>query len=83
MPEIPLSQLVAGQAGKVLRLEGQGGARQRLQEMGIICGTSVEFVRVAPLGDPIEVKVRGYRLTLRKQEADGVIVDVAALGSAP
>lgn len=49
--------------------------RQRLQEMGLIRGAPVQFVRVAPLGDPIEIKVRGYHLSLRRQEAEAVIVD--------
>jgi ferrous iron transport protein A len=59
----------------VLRIDGLEGARQRLQEMGLIRGTVVRFVRAAPLGDPIEIRVRGYSLSLRRQEADGVIVE--------
>lgn len=48
--------------------------RQRLLEMGLTKGSTVEFVRVAPLADPIEIQVRGYRLSLRKQEAENILV---------
>jgi ferrous iron transport protein A len=75
MAEAPLSQLTPGQSGRIVRVEGEASTRQRLQEMGLIRGTRVEFVRVAPLGDPIEVRVRGYSLSLRRREADAVIVE--------
>ena len=48
--------------------------RPRLMEMGLLVGTPVELVRFAPLGDPVEIKVRGYNLTLRRHEADQIIV---------
>lgn len=76
MAECPLSRLSPGQKGRVRQIEGSGAALVRLREMGLIRGTPVQFVRVAPLGDPIEVKVRGYSLSLRRQEADAVIVEV-------
>lgn len=75
MAECSLSELTAGQSGRILRLEGQAGPRQRLQEMGLIRGTLVQFVRAAPLGDPIEIRVRGYHLSLRRQEAESVVVE--------
>ena len=75
MTECPLTELSTGQCGRVRRIEGAAGIRVRLQEMGLIRGTTVQFVRVAPLGDPIEVRVRGYNLSLRRQEADAVIVE--------
>ena len=75
MAECSLSDLSPGQSGRVQRIEGQPANRQRLQEMGLIRGTAVQFVRAAPLGDPIEIRVRGYHLSLRRQEADAVIVD--------
>lgn len=74
MAEIPLSQLAPGRPARVLRIEGRPAARQRLQEMGLIRGAAVQFVRAAPLGDPIEIRLRGYSLSLRRQEADAVIV---------
>jgi ferrous iron transport protein A len=75
MAECPLSELSPGQSGKVQRVEVTGSARGRLQEMGLIRGTVVQFVRCAPLGDPIEIRVRGYRLSLRRQEAESVIIE--------
>jgi len=75
MAECSLSQLSPGQSGRVCRIEGQGTARQRLQEMGLVRGTTVKFVRAAPLGDPIEIRVRGYSLSLRRQEAESVMVE--------
>lgn len=77
MSEIKLSELTPGCAGKVTRIEGNPQARQRLQEMGLVRGTVVQFVRAAPLGDPLEVKVRGYSLSLRKAEAEGVTLEVS------
>jgi ferrous iron transport protein A len=76
MAELKLSELSPGAAGKVTRIEGNPGARQRLQEMGLVRGTTVQFVRAAPLGDPLEVKVRGYNLSLRRSEAEEVTVEV-------
>jgi len=75
MSERPLSELSPGQSGRVCRLTGEPPVRQRLQEMGLVRGTPVQFVRVAPLGDPIEIRVRGYSLSLRRQEAEAIIVE--------
>lgn len=77
MLEMKLSELSQGKAGKVTRIDGNPQAKQRLQEMGLVRGTTVQFVRAAPLGDPLEVKVRGYSLSLRRAEAEGVTVEVA------
>ena len=76
MNEQKLSELSPGMAGKVTRVEGNPADRQRLQEMGLVRGTTVLYVRAAPLGDPLEVKVRGYSLSLRRSEAEGVTVEV-------
>ena len=75
MAECSLSSLSPGQTARVLRVAGQPAARQRLQEMGLVRGTTVQFVRAAPLGDPIEIRLRGYHLSLRRQEAEAVIVE--------
>lgn len=75
MSQCSLSQLRPGESAKLVRMEGEGPVRQRLQEMGLIRGTIVRYVRAAPLGDPIEIRVRGYHLSLRRQEADAVIVE--------
>ena len=67
-----LDRLLAGQAGRVTAVGGDADIRRRLLEMGLTPGTSVRVVRFAPLGDPIDVEVRGYHLSLRKQEASQV-----------
>ncbi len=67
-----LSQFQPGQRGKVLAIELPGSIRGRILEMGLTVGTTVEVVRFAPLGDPIELKVRGAHLSLRKTEAAGI-----------
>jgi len=68
----PLSSLPAGSAGTVTAVEVAPEHKGRLLEMGLIPGTRVEVVRYAPLGDPVEIKVRGYNLSLRKHEAEQV-----------
>ncbi|HEY3330336.1 MAG TPA: ferrous iron transport protein A [Capsulimonadaceae bacterium] len=71
---VPITQLKAGKRGTVVRLDGNSGLRQHLLEMGFTKGTEVEFIRQAPLGDPIDLRLRGYRLSLRRAEASAVIV---------
>lgn len=71
---IPLSQLPVGSAAAIATFPAAGSAFVRLREMGLLPGTPVTLLRVAPLGDPIEIKVRGYNLTLRKSEADQITV---------
>jgi ferrous iron transport protein A len=70
-----LSELAAGERGSVTRVAGDAEAARRLMEMGLMRGTSVEVVRRAPLGDPLEVKVRGFMLTLRRAEAEHIEVE--------
>ncbi len=72
---IPLSALPVGSSAKVTELPKQGSAFLRLREMGLTVGTSLTLVRTAPLGDPIEIKVRSYSLSLRKSEADHIQVE--------
>jgi Fe2+ transport system protein FeoA len=69
-----LSALPLGQKGRVLGFALAPELRQRLLEMGLTVGAQFEVIRFAPLGDPIEIKVRGYCLSLRKNEAAGVLV---------
>ena len=71
-----MSELKPGEEGIVVRAEGPPALRRRLMEMGIVRGTRVKMVRKAPLGDPIEYEVKGYNLSLRAGEADGVYVEV-------
>lgn len=64
-----------GQTVKEVRLTGEGAVRRRIMDMGITRGTEVYIRKVAPLGDPIEVTVRGYELSLRKADADMIEVE--------
>lgn len=59
----------------VKRLQGDGAVKRRIMDMGVTKGTAILVQKVAPLGDPIEVKVRGYELSLRKGEAENIIVE--------
>ncbi len=70
----PLTSLAVGTAGIVTEIQVPPDNRARLLEMGLLVGTSLELVRFAPLGDPVEIKVRGYHLTLRKHEAEQIWV---------
>jgi len=69
-----LSNLRPSENGSVVRVEGPDDVRRRLVEMGIVPGVTVEVVGTAPLGDPLEVSLRGYRLAIRRSEAAGVTV---------
>lgn len=73
-PTQPLSQLAPGTRAVVAEIRVPVEHRARILEMGLLVGTTVELVRFAPLGDPIEIKVRGYNLSLRKHEAEQVLV---------
>ncbi|HYR57687.1 MAG TPA: FeoA family protein [Chthoniobacteraceae bacterium] len=67
-----LGALPVGERGRVVGFDLPPEHRQRLLEMGLTIGAEFEVVRFAPLGDPLEIKVRGYMLSLRKREAAGV-----------
>lgn len=71
-----LSEMKVGEKGKIERLTGCGSAHRRILDMGVIPGTELEVERVAPLGDPIWVRLKGYQLSLRKEEAANVYVEV-------
>lgn len=64
-----LDKLPVGSGGRIARVGGQGALRRRLLDMGLTPGTRVEVVKRAPLGDPIELELRGYSLTLRLDDA--------------
>ena len=70
----PLTSLSLGTSGRVAEIKVPSTSRARLMEMGLLVGTSIELVRFAPLGDPVEIKVRGYHLTLRRHEAEQILV---------
>lgn len=64
-----LSEFAIGESGTVVKVMGEGAIRRRLFDMGITPGAQIYFRKKAPLGDPIEITLRGYELTLRKAEA--------------
>ena len=67
---LKLNNFQIGQEGKVVKVNGEGRVRRRLFDMGVTPGAMVYLKKKAPLGDPIEVTIRGYELTLRKDEAE-------------
>lgn len=69
-----LKDVKIGETAIVTKLNGMGSLRRRIMDMGITKGTSIYLRKVAPLGDPIEVTVRGYELSLRKEDAENIIV---------
>ena len=73
---IPLSELGAGQRGRVEAVAGEPALVQRLYEFGLLEGEEVELVGVAPLGDPVEIRIGNTRLSLRLREAAGVTVSL-------
>ena len=72
--EKTLNELKVGDKAEIVKLEGAGDVKRRLMDMGVVKGTVVEVERIAPLGDPIEIKIKGYNLSLRKEEASKIIV---------
>ena len=71
-----LSEMAVGTSGVIVEFASGADDLERIEEMGVTPGEAVQIVRYAPLGDPIEIKVRGYFLSLRKQEADRIKVKV-------
>ena len=71
-----LDELIVGETGLIKSIEGEGKIRRRLFDMGVTPGASVYLRKKAPLGDPIEITIRNYELTLRKDEANLINVDV-------
>jgi Fe2+ transport system protein FeoA len=71
-----LNKLRPGDGGRVVGVVGSGLLRRRILEMGLVPGTEIRLKGMAPLGDPIEVLVKGYSLTLRRREAEAVTVEV-------
>ena len=69
-----LKQAKVGSTVRVLKLHGEGALRRRIMDMGITKGVQVNIVKVAPLGDPVEITVRGYELSVRKNDAECVQV---------
>jgi len=72
---IPLSELKPKERGTIVKVGGDGPVHRRILDMGVVPGTEVEVVKVAPLGDPVELLLRGYHLSLRKEEAREILED--------
>ena len=70
-----LREIPVGGSAKVIRIHGEGAVKRRIMDMGITKGVTIQVRKVAPLGDPIEITVRGYELSLRK--ADAEMVEIA------
>lgn len=67
-----LRQAAIGETVRIVRLHGEGAVKRRIMDMGLTKGTTVQIRKVAPLGDPIEVTVRGYELSIRKADAETI-----------
>ncbi|MCI9191077.1 MAG: ferrous iron transport protein A [Lachnospiraceae bacterium] len=71
-----LKEAKVGDTVRVVKLHGEGAVKRRIMDMGLTKGVDVQIRRVAPLGDPIEVTVRGYELSIRKADAEMIEVEV-------
>jgi ferrous iron transport protein A len=71
-----LAKLAPGDTARITAIGSIGPLKRRLMDMGLLPGEEVKVEKVAPLGDPIEVRIRSYRLSLRKKEAEGIAVEV-------
>ncbi|MBR6101006.1 MAG: ferrous iron transport protein A [Ruminococcus sp.] len=70
-----LRDIPIGQTAKIVKIHGEGAVRRRIMDMGMTKGTDVTVRKVAPLGDPVEITVRGYELSIRKADAEMVEVN--------
>jgi ferrous iron transport protein A len=70
-----LRDVKIGETAKVVKLSGEGAVRRRIMDMGITKGTELYVRKVAPLGDPVEITVRGYELSVRKADAENIEVE--------
>jgi ferrous iron transport protein A len=71
-----LAMLKPGEQGKITKIGALGPLKRRLMDMGVLVGEAVKVEKVAPLGDPIEVSIKNYNLSLRKKEAEEIAVEV-------
>ena len=71
-----VSMLKRGEKGRITLIKATGPLRRRLMDMGVLVGEEIRLEKIAPLGDPVEVTVKSYRLSLRKKEAEGILVEV-------
>jgi len=73
-----LAKLPPGARGRITNIGAIGPLKRRLMDMGVLVGEVVQVEKIAPLGDPIEITVKAYKLSLRKKEAEGIAVEVMA-----
>ena len=73
-----LAMLQPGQTGKITKIGSLGPMKRRLMDMGVLVGEKVKVEKIAPLGDPMEITIKNYKLSLRKSEAEGILVEVLA-----
>lgn len=76
MPIFTLDKMAPGESGRVVRIHGRGPVRRRLVDMGLTRGAVIDMVKTSPLGDPVEYRLRGYHLSLRKSEARTIEVEL-------
>lgn len=76
MPIFTLDKMAPGESGRVVRIHGRGPVRRRLVDMGLTHGAVIDMVKTSPLGDPVEYRLRGYHLSLRKSEARTIEVEL-------
>ncbi|UZJ40659.1 ferrous iron transport protein A [Prosthecochloris sp. SCSIO W1101] len=70
-----LSELTKGQTARIKKISCSGSLKSKLIDMGVLKGEKVQVVRIAPLGDPVEVLIKQYKLSLRKKDIEGIIVE--------
>ena len=73
--QLPLCELEAGERGRIVQVKGASGFKKRLLEMGLVRGEEIEKLKVAPLADPAEYVVKGYHVSLRREEACDVVIE--------
>ncbi|HEY3277000.1 MAG TPA: FeoA family protein [Syntrophorhabdaceae bacterium] len=71
-----VSTLKKGERARITGIAATGPLKRRLMDMGILVGEEIKLEKIAPLGDPLEMMIKGYRLSLRKKEAEGILVEV-------
>ena len=74
MKETTLTNLSVGEKATVVSVNGKNAVTKRIMEMGVVPGVSVRVIKSAPFGDPLEIRVRGYHLAMRKSEAEAIVV---------
>jgi ferrous iron transport protein A len=78
---LTLKEIPCGETVKVVKIEGSGPTKRRIMDMGVTKGTELFVRKVAPLGDPVEINVRNYELSLRKEDAESILVETLREGS--